>query len=279
MSNEPEASGPTIDSGEGEPGPDMASHKASDKADGGDKASRFRFLISGKIPALVFVSALVSCIAVGALSYFSTSAALENSAQDKLTALAETRRLTLGNYLDTIRQDIVFQSSNPTVVEALELFSSAWDGMNQGQTATLQRLYIDENPYPTGSKENLDFAPDGSVYSTVHSQFHPWFRQFLRERGYYDIFLFDTDGNLVYSVYKELDYATNLNSGQWRDSDLGNAFRAAVQAGAGKMTCTSLISAPTRPATTRRRRSFRPPSRVLAARPSVCWLSRCRLIA
>lgn len=100
--------------------------------------------------------------------------------------------------------------------------------MGQGQMATLQRLYFEENPNPTGSKENLDFAPDGSVYSTVHSEFHPWFRQFLRERGYYDTFLFDTDGDLVYSVYKELDYATNLNSGQWRDSDLGNAFRGAV---------------------------------------------------
>jgi methyl-accepting chemotaxis protein len=105
--------------------------------------------------------------------------------------------------------------------------------MGEGQTATLQRLYIDDNPNPTGSKENLDFAPDGSVYSTIHAQFHPWFRQFLRERGYYDIFLFDTDGNLVYTVFEELDYATNLNTGQWRDSDLGNAFRAAVQTGAG----------------------------------------------
>lgn len=234
MSNEPEVSGPTIDDVEDQAGQEMAGHTASDKAmTASDKSSGFRFRISGKIPALVFVSAVVSCVAVGALSYFSNSSALETSAQDKLTALAETRRLALGDYLDTIRQDIVFQSSNPTVHEALKSFSSAWNSMGEGQTATLQRLYIDDNPNPTGSKENLDFAPDGSVYSTIHAQFHPWFRQFLRERGYYDIFLFDTDGNLVYTVFEELDYATNLNTGQWRDSDLGNAFRAAVQTGAG----------------------------------------------
>jgi methyl-accepting chemotaxis protein len=229
MSNETELGSPTIDSDDGAPGPDMASPEVSDEAAGGDNASRFRFRISGKIPALVFVSAFVSCIVVGALSYFSNSAALEISAQDKLTALAETRRLALSDYLDTIRQDIVFQSSNPTVHEALKSFSSAWNSLGEGQTETLQRLYIDENPNPTGSKENLDFAPDGSAYSTIHAKYHPWFRQFLRERGYYDIFLFNTDGDLVYTVFKELDYATNLNTGQWSGSDLGNAFRAAVQ--------------------------------------------------
>lgn len=113
MSNKTEVSGSTIDSDDGQPGPDMASPEVSDKAAGGKKSSCFRFQISGKIPALVFVSAFVSCIAVGALCYFSSSAALENFAQDKLTALAETRRLALSDYLDTIRQDIVFQFVEP----------------------------------------------------------------------------------------------------------------------------------------------------------------------
>ncbi len=49
----------------------------------------------------------------------------------------------------------------------------------------------------------------------------------MRARGYYDIFLFDADGNLVYTVFKESDFATNLVTGPWKDSDLGSAFRAA----------------------------------------------------
>jgi len=93
--------------------------------------------------------------------------------------------------------------------------------------STLQRLYIEENPHPTGSKENLDAASDGSAYSQAHARYHPWLRQFLRERGYYDIFLFSPSGDLVYSVFKELDYATNLQVGEYRDTGLGDAFRAA----------------------------------------------------
>ncbi|MBL4907006.1 MAG: HAMP domain-containing protein, partial [Sneathiella sp.] len=76
-------------------------------------------------------------------------------------------------------------------------------------------------------KEKLDYAEDGTRYSDVHKKYHPWFRKALNTREYYDIFLFDMDGNLIYSVFKELDYATNLNRGQWKDSGLGEIFRAA----------------------------------------------------
>ena len=51
----------------------------------------------------------------------------------------------------------------------------------------------------------------------------------MQERGYYDIFLFDTDGDLVYTVFEELDYATNVMNRKYKDTDLGNAFRAAMK--------------------------------------------------
>jgi len=78
----------------------------------------------------------------------------------------------------------------------------------------LQDLYITNNSYPTGEKHKLDFARDGSRYSQAHRHYHPWFRKLLEERGYYDIFLISTDGDVIYSVFKELDYATNLLHGE-----------------------------------------------------------------
>jgi len=63
----------------------------------------------------------------------------------------------------------------------------------------------------------------------VHRKWHPKYRQTLYDRKYYDIFMFDLRGNLIYSVYKESDYATNFaanGNGEWKDSGLGEAFRA-----------------------------------------------------
>src|SRR6186713_1349121 len=38
----------------------------------------------------------------------------------------------------------------------------------------LQYQYIASNPHPLGAKNNLDRAPDGSRYSELHGQIHPY---------------------------------------------------------------------------------------------------------
>jgi methyl-accepting chemotaxis protein len=93
-------------------------------------------------------------------------------------------------------------------------------------TRTLQDLYIASNPCPTGSKQLLDAASDGSTYSQTHQQYHPLIRNFLERFGYYDIFLVDPKtGHIVYSVYKEVDFATSLLTGPYRDTNFARAFR------------------------------------------------------
>ncbi|MEZ5918902.1 MAG: methyl-accepting chemotaxis protein [Alphaproteobacteria bacterium] len=189
--------------------------------------------ISKKLPAIVVLCAIVSTAAVGVLSYVEARSALINVEEAKLTALKETRKKQLSDYLGAIEEDLKTVADNPYTLEALKAFEAGWNEMGfQGNpTETLQRLYIDENPNPTGQKELLDYASDGSAYSQAHAKYHGWFRSFLNARGYYDIFLFDDRGNLVYTVFKEPDYATNLNTGEWKDSDLGNAYRAAFENG------------------------------------------------
>ena len=183
--------------------------------------------ISQKLPLIIVSAALILALGIGSLSYIRASQQAFQAIDEKLLAAVEARNAALSDYLGSIEQDIRFTATNDEVRQALVDFSAAWWDLGGNQTAYLQRLYIEDNPHPTGSKEELDAAADGSLYSTHHAKHHPWFRQFLRERGYYDIFLFDLQGNLIYTVFKELDYATNLDHGEWKDTDLGNAFRAA----------------------------------------------------
>ena len=51
----------------------------------------------------------------------------------------------------------------------------------------------------------------------------------MEKFGFYDIFLVDAaSGDVVYSVFKEIDYATNLKNGAHSDSGLGEAFKSAL---------------------------------------------------
>lgn len=94
----------------------------------------------------------------------------------------------------------------------------------------LQYQYIQRNPNALGSKHLLDDSGDGSSYSSSHSLYHPIIRSYLQKFGYYDIFLVDIkSGDIVYSVFKEVDYATSLRDGPYASTNLGRAFRAAAK--------------------------------------------------
>jgi class 3 adenylate cyclase len=88
-------------------------------------------------------------------------------------------------------------------------------------TRYLQHEYIAANPNPVGEKHRLDDPGDGSDYSAVHATFQPIFRNLVDEFGYYDMFLIDAETSaIVYSVYKETDYATNLRDGPYSNTNL-----------------------------------------------------------
>ncbi len=96
----------------------------------------------------------------------------------------------------------------------------------------LQHAYIRANRNPLGSKHLLDANPGGSPYSRLHQTVHPIIRSYLDKFGYYDIFLVDSrTGDIVYSVFKELDYSTSLINGPFAKTNFGEAFRKANAAG------------------------------------------------
>ncbi|MBM4054353.1 MAG: hypothetical protein FJ264_06730 [Planctomycetes bacterium] len=92
----------------------------------------------------------------------------------------------------------------------------------------LQYYYIRDNKNPLGSKHLLDKANDASQYSKLHETLHPILRNYLERFGYYDIFLVDSEtGDIVYSVFKELDFSTSLIDGPNAKTNFGEAFRRA----------------------------------------------------
>lgn len=177
--------------------------------------------------AIVFLGLTTATVTAG-LAYKNSSEALENEITNKLEAVVSARTSDLDRLVKGIESDLKTQAKNPAIQDALVEFKAAWDILESDQTTTLKNLYISQNPFPVGSKEKLDNAKDGSAYSDVHEHYHPFIRNYLYDYGYYDVFLFDTRGNLIYSVYKEADFATNFYTGEWASSDLGNAFQAAV---------------------------------------------------
>ncbi len=185
----------------------------------------------GKKLPLVMTCLMTLAIGIMALvSMSATKSLIRDGAIEKLQSVSQLQSFRVRELLETVERDLILQAKSKTTVAALADFSIAYAAMKNASD-DLRRVFITENEHPLGQKDLLVKANTGSSYGFRHTEFHPHFDALQNDMDYYDVFLFDTSGNLVYSVFKEEDFATNMLTGPWKDTGLAESFRQAIELG------------------------------------------------
>ncbi len=206
---------------------------------GKNRRSRWRRLkLRYKMPILIGGPTLVLMITISTLSFLMAQSELNSQRDVAFEQLLTDKTERLNGWLSAVKTDMEVLAAGKATQDAIMAFGKGWAALGDDPRLQLQRLYISGNPNPSGEKDRLTDAGDGSLWSQAHAAFHDGFRTVQIERGYYDLFLFDLDGNLIYSVFKELDFATNFQTGVYAESDLGVAYQNAVNLPAGAFHVT-----------------------------------------
>lgn len=181
----------------------------------------------------VFMAALGILLLVS-VSYIFARADIKSEQSQRLANIRDMQKRSLERWWDTVTVNLKTEASNPATVDAMREFRRAFEsvaadeGGREGAMRRLQSSYITDNPNEQGKKDLLVRAPSAGAYDAVHRRYHTYYREFLNENHYYDIFLVDSEtGYIVYSVFKELDFATSLLSGQWKDTHIARVFKEA----------------------------------------------------
>ncbi len=92
-----------------------------------------------------------------------------------------------------------------------------------------QYIFITDNSSNLGEKNNLTYNNKyDSSYMKAHKKYHQSYDKFLSSFELYDIFMVDLKGNLIYTDFKEKDYATNLHSGVYSNTGIARVFKKAL---------------------------------------------------
>ena len=111
---------------------------------------------------------------------------------------------------------------------------AAWVAGLDADQLILQKNYIVDNPNPLGAKDKLVQAPERTAFAAAHMRYHPSLATLREKLGLYDIFLIDPQTDrVIYTVLKELDFASSLADGIAAKTGLGEVYRK-VKAAAGK---------------------------------------------
>ncbi len=228
-----------------------------------------RLSIQSKLLLMLLGVSLLSIAVTAWLGYQNGRKSLTARVNEQLAAQRIVRTTQLRTFFHDLRAQTLGLAENPMIAQALKSFYGGFNEMQSAtlqteQTQSLRTFYeqeflpslksltegepIADNLMPgtmagrvlqyhylaqnkaAAGRWALDTAADGSAYSKAHAQYHPMLARLMRRMGYYDLFLIGADGNIVYSVAKEIDFGANLTSGVLAQTNLARAFRTARDA-------------------------------------------------
>lgn len=184
--------------------------------------------LSRKLPIFIVGFSILLAAGLISASLFALQKYAFSAVENQMFSTISDRRFAVRQMLKGVEADLESLAVSSATANALVDFEESWGALGGGAQAELKKAYIDSNPNAVGSKHLLDRAQGDAPYHADHALYHPGLRTLIETKGYYDAFLINRSGDIVYSVFKELDYATNLRSGAYKDSGLARVFKSAL---------------------------------------------------
>lgn len=197
--------------------------------------------IRWKVPlAIIGLAMLVGVSAVTA-AYLEMRRIVIGDAGLAIRARAQETARGLVDLTDEMHASARTLAGNPAIAKALRELEAGLADIEEAPLDTLRRLYIDGNPHPQGDREKMIKAGERGTYHFRHGNLQPFFADLAAAEGHYDIFLVNPAGDVLYSLEKEDDFATNLLTGPHAGTHLAEVFRRALALGPGQTASSDFL--------------------------------------
>ncbi len=180
-----------------------------------------RWTIARKLPVTIVVTALFVGAGIGAAGYVIASRTAEQLTFERLAGVAGDRSVLLESYLGSRELAVLTAARSETVQNAVRDLHFGWVKAGENASAQLIDAYVTNNPNPD-KRSDLADAGLGTNYDSAHVRVHPALKVLAESANFEEIYLFDSDGNAIYSVNKGPDFAGGFAAGgTFADTVLG----------------------------------------------------------
>ncbi|MFQ2572604.1 ATP-binding protein [Aeromonas caviae] len=202
---------------------------------------KWNFRPRGLRPQLMlafFMLGLVPFLVVTLFFLYSHGKDLTTQTSNHLVSVRNIKKNQLQDYFGNLKEQIINFSQQDFAGNSIGRFYGFTGAFEKLGTTPQEARARAQARYVPGSWDKLQ-QPDSQVeiepsisalilademYGRVHQRFHRDYADMVRKSNYSDIFLVDLNGDVVYSVTKQANFATNLLSGPYQSSGLGNTF-------------------------------------------------------
>ncbi len=147
---------------------------------------------------IILTFLLLTSVTITFLSFIAINNAnetIKSELESALNALIDQKLHSLYSYISQKEQGVIANASNPFIKEAIGNLASAYqDGI------------------------------ESESYTLVDKQYRQYLESLKEYANGYDLFLIAPDGEIIFTALHEKDFATNLKTGKYKDTNLANVF-------------------------------------------------------
>ncbi len=161
------------------------------------KNTKINFIqsIGGKILIIFVLMSIISIIGLSIVFISEASKSLREQTFNQLESIQQIKKNQIENYFSDLINLMDDVQTNLRFIDGIALFRDIFpNGINSDE-------YID-----------------------LYDKRFPGLNTFEKVFGFYDVFLIDLEGNIVFTVEKEDDWGTNLVNGEFKSTGLAKAF-------------------------------------------------------
>ncbi len=146
-----------------------------------------------------------------------------NQIESRLATFTELRHATLFRFVNSLAQETELWANHESVRNEAKRYIDIWERLPNYDRRALREHFV-------SGKVNNKASDMYAAYLAQHAKRNPNRKAFMHHHKYYDVFYFNLEGDLVYTVEKENDYGLNFsqNGGKYKDTGLGQVFRKAL---------------------------------------------------
>jgi methyl-accepting chemotaxis protein len=161
--------------------------------------------INQKLPLTILLFGLIPALIISSYFLYTNSETLKIEGPKNLERITQGVLIDMEHHVEYLEDTLMGQAEWPQVLNAIR---------------TLGKAYT-----PEGKKNNV---ASSTAYARSMADYRSLFEQYIKKQHYADLLLFDNAGNVIFSVAKDADFGTNIKSGQWKQTGLAKAYRAAI---------------------------------------------------
>ncbi|TYC52196.1 HAMP domain-containing protein [Rhodobacterales bacterium] len=175
--------------------------------------------------------ALIMCIAIVTVTSIVSRDVANGQANSALTSATKASQRSLGLALEQVSYSVNSFVSLEEAKDSLMKTMVGWKNLKEGQTETLRRIFVTNNPNSPDERHLLIEPEETNYYVNNHKAVHPIYQEVVSQGLFSDVALSNPDGFITYTYRKGQDFAFHVDAADIKGTAsqlaLGKLFAAA----------------------------------------------------